>query len=313
GGGRGARPGAPRRARPLRRASGRRGSSPCRGPCSPPPWPRPRARPRARAPGCHWAGGPPPPDPSACPRSDRPSARGRGRPGRSPRGPRRGRRPGSRLPQDAAAPEGAARPDDNTAAPSGRGGTDRRQTRRSARNVPGRPGERRTKIKAGTPGATASVDRIGKYHLLKGLGRGGTGVVYEATEPDLGLTVALKLVGPLAKDAAALRTRFLRDARAVAALGHVNLAQIYDAQEHESQAFVAMELVPGVDLEQAARSTRPYPVVWVLDVLRQICDGLAHAHQGGLVHRDLKPTDVRVTPEGEVKLVDFGIANLKSF
>jgi tetratricopeptide (TPR) repeat protein/predicted Ser/Thr protein kinase len=157
------------------------------------------------------------------------------------------------------------------------------------------------------------VETIGKYQVLKVLGRGGAGIVYEVTEPALGLKVALKLLSRDARDTPALRARFLREARAAAALGHVNVAQVYEAGEHAGQPFVAMELVPGVDLEQAARSSRPYPVVWVLDVLRQICEGLAHAHRGGLVHRDLKPTDIRVTPEGEVKVLDFGIANLKSF
>jgi serine/threonine protein kinase len=157
------------------------------------------------------------------------------------------------------------------------------------------------------------VETIGKYQVVKVLGRGGTGIVYEATEPDLGLKVALKLVAADARETSVRRGRFLREARAAAGLGHVNIVQIYEAGEHAGQPFVAMELVPGVDLEQAAKSSRPYPVVWVLDVLRQICEGLAHAHQGGLLHRDLKPADIRVTPEGEVKILDFGIANLKSF
>jgi len=157
------------------------------------------------------------------------------------------------------------------------------------------------------------VETIGKYQVVKVLGRGGTGIVYEATESDLGLKVALKLVAPDVRETSVRRGRFLREARAAAALGHVNIVQIYEAGEHAGQPFVAMELVPGVDLEQAAKSSRPYPVVWVLDVLRQICEGLAHAHQGGLLHRDLKPSDIRVTPEGEVKILDFGIANLKSF
>ena len=87
-----------------------------------------------------------------------------------------------------------------------------------------------------------------------------------------------------------------RDAQASAALGHPNIATVLQVGEHEGQPFVATEHVPGVDLGQVARSGRPFPIEWILDVWRQLAEGLAYAHRGGLLHLDLKPTDVRITP-----------------
>jgi tetratricopeptide (TPR) repeat protein len=165
-------------------------------------------------------------------------------------------------------------------------------------------------IAANLPGA--GVDTIGRYQVRGVLGRGTTGVVYEAWDPAGKASLAVKLVTQPMRDTPALRGRLQRDAQAAAALGHPNLAAVVEVGEHEGQPFVATEIVPGFDLAQALRSRKPFPVEWTLDVWRQIAEGLAYAHRGGLLHLDLKPTDVRVTPEGDVKILDFGIAHLKS-
>ena len=156
------------------------------------------------------------------------------------------------------------------------------------------------------------MDTIGRYQVRGVLGRGTTGVVYEAWDPAGKASLAVKLVTQPMRDTPALRGRLQRDAQAAAALGHPNLAAVVEVGEHEGQPFVATEIVPGFDLAQALRSRKPFPVEWTLDVWRQIAEGLAYAHHGGLLHLDLKPTDVRVTPEGDVKILDFGIAHLKS-
>jgi len=156
------------------------------------------------------------------------------------------------------------------------------------------------------------VKTIGPYEVRRLLGRGTTGVVYEAWDPVRQAVLALKLVTQPMRDTPALRARLQRDAQASAVLGHPNIAAVLQVGEHEGQPFVATEHVPGVDLGQVTRSGRPFPIEWVLDVWRQIAEGLAYAHRSGLLHLDLKPTDVRVTPEGEVKLLDFGFAHLKS-
>lgn len=136
--------------------------------------------------------------------------------------------------------------------------------------------------------------------------------MYEAGDPDREGVLAVKLVTQPMKDTPALRARLERDAQAAAALGHPNVATVLQVGEHQGQPFVAAELVPGVDLAQVARSRKPFPFEWILDVWRQLAEGLAYAHRSGLLHLDLKPADVRVTPAGEVKVLDFGICHLKS-
>ena len=156
------------------------------------------------------------------------------------------------------------------------------------------------------------MEAIGPYQVRKILGRGTTGVVYEAWDPSRETPLAVKLVTQPMKDTPALRARLQRDATAASGLGHPNVAAVLQVGEHRGQPFVATELVPGVDLAQAVLSRKPFPLEWVLDVWRQIAEGLAYAHRSGLLHLDLKPSDVRVTPAGEVKLLDFGICHLKS-
>jgi serine/threonine-protein kinase len=152
---------------------------------------------------------------------------------------------------------------------------------------------------------------IGPYQVRRLLGRGTTGVVYEAWDTVRQGVLAVKLVTQPMRDTPGLRARLQRDAQASAALGHPNIAAVLQVGEHEGQPYVVTEHVPGVDLGQVARSGRPFPIEWILDVWRQLAEGLAYAHRSGLLHLDLKPTDVRVTPTGEVKILDFGFAHLK--
>lgn len=157
------------------------------------------------------------------------------------------------------------------------------------------------------------METIGRYQVRRVLGRGSLGVVYEVLDPSADRLVALKAITAEPLPKSALRARFLEEAQAASALGHPNIVTVLEGGEQRGKPFLAMELVPGLDLERVIRSGRRFPVEWTLDVLRQITEGLAHAHRRGLLHRDLKPADVRVTPGGEVKLLDFGIACLKSF
>jgi hypothetical protein len=155
------------------------------------------------------------------------------------------------------------------------------------------------------------LETIGPYQLQKALGRGGTGTVFEALDP-AGRAVALKAFTHKASENPVLKERLLEDARAAGAIAHPNLAAVLDAGEHQGRPFVVMEIVEGVDLARAIRSGTPLPMEWTLDVLRQITVGLAAAHGQGLLHLDLKPTDVRVTAQGDVKILDFGVAHLKA-
>lgn len=157
-----------------------------------------------------------------------------------------------------------------------------------------------------------AVETIGKYQVQKVLGRGGMGTVYEALDPVLHRKVAVKTMIPGLGDSPELHARFLREAQAAGGLRHRNIVTVYDLGEDKGQPFIAMELVEGTDLEKVLTTGASLSIEWTLDVLRQICDGLGYAHDRGIIHRDVKPANIIVTPEGDVKIMDFGIAHLQS-
>ena len=150
---------------------------------------------------------------------------------------------------------------------------------------------------------------IGKHVVERVLGRGSTGTVYLARDPGLDRQLAVKTLDPDPAAAPELRMRFLREAEAAGGLRHPNLITVYDVGEDAGQPYIAMEYVEGADLEHFIQGEE-YSIEWALDVLRQVCLGLAHAHRHGVVHRDVKPANIRVTPAGEVKIMDFGLARL---
>jgi serine/threonine-protein kinase len=153
---------------------------------------------------------------------------------------------------------------------------------------------------------------FGHYRTVQVIGRGTVGTVYEAKHESTGRKVALKVMyRDLARETE-LRTRFLREAEAVRRLDHLNIVRVVETGEVADQPFMALEYVEGTDLEQIIQRRAPLSVEWKLDLLRQICDGLQHAHEHGIVHRDVKPANLRVTAEGVVKLVDFGMARVNT-
>ncbi len=154
--------------------------------------------------------------------------------------------------------------------------------------------------------------RLGPYEILSPLGAGGMGEVYRAIDSRLGRTVALKLLpDAFAADAERL-ARFEREARLLAALNHPRIAHLYGfetATREDGAAvhFIAMELVEGEELsDRMARG--PIPLEEALPIARQIAEALEEAHEKGIVHRDLKPANVKLTPDGDVKVLDFGLA-----
>ena len=160
---------------------------------------------------------------------------------------------------------------------------------------------------AETPEAPLSGRRIGPYQVREQVGRGGMGVVYAAEDERLGRAVALKMLPPSYSRDAVARERLSREARAAAALSHPGIATIYALEEIDGDLFIASELVRG----QTLRTTLAAGAVQherLLDTLFQIAEALDAAHQQGIVHRDLKPENVICTPDGRVKIVDFGIA-----
>jgi tetratricopeptide (TPR) repeat protein len=158
----------------------------------------------------------------------------------------------------------------------------------------------------------ATPATIGKYRILRVLGRGGMGTVYEALDPLINRKVAVKTMIPGLADNPELRERFMREAQSAGGLRHRNIVTVYDLWEDFGQPYIAMEFIEGSDLERLMQQQPPLGLERKLDIIRQVCEGLGYAHKSGIVHRDVKPANIRVTPEGEVKIMDFGIAHLQS-
>ncbi|HET9210790.1 MAG TPA: protein kinase [Thermoanaerobaculia bacterium] len=150
-------------------------------------------------------------------------------------------------------------------------------------------------------------DRIGAYRLVRRLGSGGMGEVFLAWDDRLERPVAAKRVRPDKERGSARRERFRREARAAARLSHPNVVQVFDLVEGEGD-WIVMEYVQGRSLAEILRDQGALPAGAAVDLARQVAEGLAAAHAQGLVHRDLKAENVMVTPAGQAKILDFGLA-----
>ncbi|HUQ19635.1 MAG TPA: serine/threonine-protein kinase, partial [Gemmatimonadaceae bacterium] len=156
-----------------------------------------------------------------------------------------------------------------------------------------------------SPGET-----VGRYRIVRRIGRGGMGVIYLASDPRLDRSVALKLLpAHLSVDASA-RRRFEEEARAASLLDHPNIATVYEVNEtDDGQLFIAMAYYEGETLREKLEHG-PLAITDVVTIASQVAEGLRAAHAAGLVHRDIKPGNVIVTSQGVAKIVDFGIARI---
>ncbi len=149
---------------------------------------------------------------------------------------------------------------------------------------------------------------ISHYRILEKLGEGGMGIVYKAHDIKLNRTVALKFLPPHLAASEQDKARFIQEAQAASALNHPNVCTIHDIQDHENQTFIVMEYVEGVTLHEKKQTVG---LKQSLEICAQIADGLAAAHERGIVHRDIKPENIMIRKDGIVQIMDFGLAKLR--
>src|SRR6267143_3274337 len=146
------------------------------------------------------------------------------------------------------------------------------------------------------------------YKILEKLGEGGMGVVYKAEDTKLKRTVALKFLPQRLSASEQDKSRFIQEAQAASALNHPNVCTIHDIQEHDGQMFIVMEFVDGQTLEEKKGTIS---LKQAIDIGIQIADGLAAAHEKGIVHRDIKPENIMIRKDGIAQIMDFGLAKLR--
>ena len=150
---------------------------------------------------------------------------------------------------------------------------------------------------------------LGPYRIVRRLGRGATGIVYEAADPQLSRSVAVKVLAPLRASDGERRERFRREARAAAAVVHPNVAAVYGVGHDRGLDYLAMEYVAGETLREAMRLRgSSFGIAEAVRIGEAIASGVGKAHELGIVHRDLKPENVMITDAGAVKVLDFGLA-----
>lgn len=147
-----------------------------------------------------------------------------------------------------------------------------------------------------------------RYRLIELIGEGGMALVYKAECSLLCRIVAIKILRPQYASDAEFVERFRREARSAASLSHPNVVNIYDVGQENGMDYIVMEYIPGNNLKNIIKQESPLPIERVLDITKQIAEALNHAHQRNIIHRDIKPHNILVTPEGQIKVTDFGIA-----
>jgi eukaryotic-like serine/threonine-protein kinase len=151
--------------------------------------------------------------------------------------------------------------------------------------------------------------KLGRYSIVEPLGSGGMGVVYRAHDEKLERTVAIKILAPSAFSGDDARRRFHKEALALAKLSHPHIAAVYDVGEQDGIDYIVMECVPGESLA-AKLKAGPLTLKDATSIILQIAEALEEAHEQGVIHRDLKPANVMITPKGQAKVLDFGLAKL---
>jgi serine/threonine-protein kinase len=158
--------------------------------------------------------------------------------------------------------------------------------------------------------------KFGRYEVVRELGKGAMGVVYLGRDPVIGRLVALKTIRVSVEDdieQKEFKERFLREAQAAGILSHPNIVTVHDVGEDPDTAtsFIAMEYVEGKNLKELLKEKTNFSYVRTAEIIGQVAEALSYAHRRGIVHRDVKPANIIITPEGTVKITDFGIAKIE--
>jgi serine/threonine-protein kinase len=158
------------------------------------------------------------------------------------------------------------------------------------------------------------ISNVGRYEIIRELGQGAMGVVYKALDPLIDRVVAIKTINlnQALDEREEYEGRFYQEARAAGRLSHQNIVTIYDVGKSEDVAYIAMEFLQGRELRDLLNEQSILPINRVLDITIQVARGLAYAHEHGIVHRDVKPSNIMVMNDGHVKITDFGIARMSS-
>lgn len=160
----------------------------------------------------------------------------------------------------------------------------------------------------------AIISRLGRYEVISELGQGAMGVVYKATDPLIDRVVAIKTInlGLAQEEKEEYEGRFYQEAKAAGRLSHPNIVTIYDVGKSGDVAYIAMEFLQGREIRDVLDEGQLLPVRQTLDIVSQVALGLAYAHEHGIVHRDVKPSNIMMIRDGHVKITDFGIARMES-
>jgi len=159
------------------------------------------------------------------------------------------------------------------------------------------------------------LTKTGRYQVVRELGRGSMGVVYQGFDPVIGRTVAIKTMltqGLSPQEFEEFRARFQREAQAAGVLSHPNIVNVFDYGEDSGILYLIMEFLEGKSLEKLIEGKKILPIETIIPMCEQVCGALDHAHQRGIVHRDIKPANIMILDNGIVKVTDFGIAKMVS-
>ncbi|HET6371536.1 MAG TPA: protein kinase [Nitrospiria bacterium] len=161
-------------------------------------------------------------------------------------------------------------------------------------------------------GAGLAQSPEGRYRVIKKIGQGGMGVVYQAEDTVLKRIVAYKVLPPTLKEHPAVLTSFLQEARVSAALNHPNIVTIYDTGRNGDDIFITMEFVDGVSLKENLEKKPNQAISDLVQIMKEMCEGVSYAHSRNVIHRDIKPANVMIGKDGAVKIMDFGLAKVLS-